>query len=178
MKCWHCCMEITSKSKTYHLPINCDENHFSCIGYFCSLNCTKAYVVYGNLIHRKNDCLILLYKFYDELLQSLNINHINCSSPKEILEDFGGTYTYEDYHKLSIVCETDFNLSAYVIMSGSVDYLPNLEDTHTKYKKLKAINGQHFVKGKSKTLLKRSKPLKKVKHINLEESMGIKILNK
>ena len=178
MKCWHCCMDIAGKNKTFYLPIELINNQFICIGNFCCLNCTKAYVVYSNLLHKKNECISLLYQFYEDLLVSLKLNCIYSSAPKEILKDFGGKYTYEEYHKLSIICNIDFNLNSYIVHTGNIDFLPNLDEVSSKYKKLKSVNGQNFIKSKSKTLLKRSKPLKKIKHIDLQESMGIKVLNK
>ena len=44
---------------------------------------------------------------------------------------------------------------------------------------MRAINGAHFMKNNKHRILKRSKPLKKeIKHINLEQSMGIRVLKK
>lgn len=178
MKCWHCCIEIPNKTKMYYLPIDYRNDQFICSGQFCCLNCVKAYIIHSNLLLKKNDCIHLLYQFYSELIAALNITNINCSPPREMLKDFGGTYTYEDYHKISITCNVDFNLSSFVVHTGNTDFLPNLDESTSRYKKLRSVNGQNFIKSKPKVLLKRSKPLKKIKHVDLQESMGIKVLKK
>jgi hypothetical protein len=136
-----------------------------------------AYIIQGNLLIKKNLCISLMYEFYSELLEYLQIDTVLSSAPKESLKDFGGTLSYEEYHKLSCICNVDYDLYPYTIKSGHFDYFPQFDQNDT-YKKIRSTNGQNFIKQKPKTILKRSKPLKKVKHIDLEQSMGIKILKK
>ena len=106
MKCWHCCIDISKKKRKdkekdkdkdncsiFKIPINIDiHDNIICIGHCCCINCSLAYIISSNTIYDISLSIQLLYNMYQ-------MKNILPSPMKELLKDFGGTMTYEEYHK-------------------------------------------------------------------------------
>lgn len=102
MKCWWCVQELENTASAFRIPINSNTSkntnkvQYECIGYFCTLNCSMAYILSGNINLNVDKVCVLLYKYY------------NCSSviiaapPKEELECFGGSLDYDTFHNISL----------------------------------------------------------------------------
>lgn len=104
VKCWWCCNYFDN----HPIPVPCYYNDatdkFKVYGYFCSFNCAKAYIFkkkyYNGFLDPDNSLLLLLYY---KLTKDGNCwkkrNYIKTAPPKEILKEFGGILTIEEYRK-------------------------------------------------------------------------------
>lgn len=95
IRCWWCTYNFTTVP--CGIPFNYIEGHYEVYGCFCSFNCALAYLNQGKF-DKKNEKLAYLYLMYRKIFGKEPI--INPSPPKEILTEYGGNMTIEEYREL------------------------------------------------------------------------------
>ena len=171
IRCWWCCHVF--QGIPVHLPHHLDVNGvFHVLGYFCSFNCTVAY----NYAQRDFDVdrrSTLLHLMYEKALGKQSHTRLVPAPPRELLKDFGGDMTINDFRRDSCTLKKEHRL-----------LLPPLQPVVARIEKANPIGvtqttpvvpltEKNVSKAKESLLLKRSKP-RKTNHISLESTMGIK----
>jgi len=169
IKCLWCIYKIKTK---FFIPIKYINNKYEVIGQFCCINCCLAYILNSNLVYSKSLLIQLLYKMYESFLIKNKIKKIIPSPPKEILLDFGGKFSYEEYNKLKIKY---VNLILPPITSINIEF-EKLDFNDSIKKKNIPITDNQINNAKNNLLLKRKKPLKS-KYISIEKTMGLVKIN-
>jgi hypothetical protein len=123
-------------------------------GCFCSFNCALAYNLYylndGKIHERK----ALVYKLYRELC-GLTLNDdiiIKEAPPRELLKDYGGKLSIEDFRKKFTLLNRDY-----------IVYIPPLKPINMVIEE--KIKDDSFLNEDLKYVLQRSKPLSKKRSI-------------
>lgn len=94
LKCWHCTLHFDTIPCKIPYKYDDETDIFYVYGCFCSFNCALAYNSSKNLHKDKIDSLIhLLYK----KLHNGKIKYINPAPDKELLKEYGGNLTPEEY---------------------------------------------------------------------------------
>lgn len=94
--CWWCCHSYENQS--IGLPIKKENDLFVTIGYFCSINCTKAY-------NQNNNIDLKDIQYRNLLIEMLNYEMTDSSEeiisapPKETLKIFGGTLDIDEFRE-------------------------------------------------------------------------------
>ena len=146
-KCWWCCYSFNNNP--IYIPTDYENNEFKVYGNFCSFSCALSYNYYNNKdIEQsiKNESLI--YTFYNKIENnSSEIKKIKYAPPKELLIDFGGTLTIDEFRNNQII----YNI-IYPPMSITIPYLE-------KIKKSKVINDKN--EPDDDLVLRRSKSIRR-----------------
>tara|TARA_B100001094_G_C18191494_1_gene807555 strand:+ start:4442 stop:4930 length:489 start_codon:yes stop_codon:yes gene_type:complete len=92
LHCYHCTFQIKD---IFQMPVSydIDKNEYEVTGYFCSLECMKAYNAHLNDSYRNNR-FSLISQFYD-----LYDKNIELAPPKECLKIYGGNLTIQEFRK-------------------------------------------------------------------------------
>lgn len=165
IKCWWCIYNCNNE--TYHIPIFYTNKIFHVVGYLCSLNCCVAYILNSNNIRNSSLSLNLLYKLYDKFIDN---NKIVPSLPKEILIDFGGSMTYDEYNSNKIK-----NIHSHIILPPLTCIGIQLETVNSinmDTVDIQLLDKDNINKTKNTLKLKRSKPIS-YNHLSIEKSLGI-----
>lgn len=166
IKCWWCIDKIDNN---FPIPIEYNKKKFKVLGHFCCINCSLAYILHNNLLYSKSLLIQLLYKMYNNYIKDKKIIP---SPPKEILEDFGGELTYEEYNKLKIEY---INLILPPIISINVEF-EKINFNKSLNKKMIPITDNQINNARNNLSLKRKKPIKS-KYISIEKTMGLVKIN-
>ena len=143
------------------------KNKYITYGIFCSYNCTMAYIFDKNLINpwEQFSLLKLLYKE-----SNLNSNcEIKCAPPKEILKEFGGSVSIEDYRKSFICNDIEYRYLTPPIVSIISQIIEEKKHIEEKKKNVNKFNDY-----KIEYKLKRNKTIINSKN-SLDKTMGITI---
>lgn len=165
IKCWWCIEKIETK---FCIPLEYTNKKYKVLGNFCCINCCLSYILHSDLLNSKTLLIQLLYKMYESYLSENNIKKIIPSPPKEILSDFGGTISYEEYNKLKI---NYVNIILPPIISVNIEF-EKLDFNDSLKKKNIPITENQINNAKNNLALKRKKPIKS-KYISIEKTMGL-----
>lgn len=165
MKCWWCIIDIAKD--IYNAPRNCRSTGFDAYGYFCSPSCALAYVLVDSSIVKKTESVTLIQHAYGRE------SPVIPSPPKEVLCDFGGPLTYEEYNKKK-------NRSTAAAISPPLTTLQfewnsGVRDDNrltVSSSNANILSKEKVSTAKSNLKLKRSKPLQN-KYISIEKTMGV-----
>lgn len=102
-KCWWC-SGICENSII--LPYKKKQNKFYGSGVFCSFNCAISYN-FEKKDEKVWERCSLLYQLRESIENKNNSNRIQPAPPKEILKEFGGELSREEYNNL--LCSIDFS---------------------------------------------------------------------
>jgi hypothetical protein len=167
VKCWWCCN--TFKSKAIYLPHKLINNIYYVTGIFCSFNCVLSYnynIKDAYTVTRAN----LIYLMYSQLLSP--IEHIVPAPPKEVLIEFGGYLTIDEYREKSVIYSREIK----VVLPPMKSLHLVIEDINFNYpsnkKEFIPLNEDDLQNAKKQLKLKRSQP-KKSNFISIEESLGL-----
>lgn len=97
IKCWWCSYNFITVP--CGIPFNYTDGCYEVYGCFCSFNCSLAYL-YKNNFDKKNEKLAYLALMYRKIFNEEPV--YNPSPPKELLCDYGGNMTIEEYRELCI----------------------------------------------------------------------------
>lgn len=162
IQCWWC---IDIIKKNYPVPIKYENEEFSVLGHFCCINCTLSYILHSNLLYSKTLLIQLLYKMYKKCIKN---NKIIPSPPKEILENFGGKLSYEEYNKLKL---NHVHIIYPPMVSINIEY-EKINLNKSLPNKNIPITENQITNAKNNLSLKRKKPIKS-KYISIEKTMGL-----
>lgn len=167
VKCWWCCN--TFKSKAIYLPHKLVNNIYYVTGIFCSFNCVLSYnygIKDAFTIARAN----LIYLMYSQLLNPTE--HIIPAPPKEVLVEFGGYLTIDEYREKSVIYSREIK----IVLPPMKSLHLVIEDTNFNYpsnkKEYVPLNEEDLINAKKQLKLKRSQP-KKSNFISIEDSLGL-----
>lgn len=125
------------------------------IGCFCSFNCVLAYNLYylrdSKIYHRKS----LVYKLYRELYglsPTEEIENLREAPPREILEDFGGSMTIENFRRSFATINKEY-----------VIYIPPIKPINIMIEERNIDVSRN--EDDDEYVLKRSKPLSKKRSV-------------
>lgn len=96
--CWNCSYEYC-KNESIGIPKDYQNGRFCCYGNFCSFECALRYL-YDHMYNRDQmywNQLSLLNNLYRKVYCLNSTQTIQMAPPKEVLEYFGGSVSYEDY---------------------------------------------------------------------------------
>ena len=96
-RCWWCTYKFDSTPCAIPMSYN-QNNEYTLYGCFCSFNCTKSYILNCNL-DKQTEKISLLQQMFFEIYESNEI--IIPAPPKEILMDYGGQYTIQEFREMS-----------------------------------------------------------------------------
>jgi hypothetical protein len=151
IKCyWDTCMFETTP---FYLVELFHDSTYYVVGCFCDISCALAYNLYylrDSKVHQRKALTIKLYKEMCKLSPEDKID-IKEAGPRELLKDYGGKYTIEQYRKLCC---------------GNKDYVSYNHPIKSLVPIIEERNTETVVQGTTKKYtLKRSKPLVKKKSI-------------
>lgn len=105
IKCWNCTRNF--ETRPVGIPYKYVNKIFYTFGCFCSFSCA-----YSHNLATKNgykwDSSALLLLLYKKMSGNTYIDHIKPAPPKEVLVDYGGNITEEEYQK--IIDETSITI--------------------------------------------------------------------
>ena len=121
-KCWWCCYSFNNDP--VYIPTDYEDNEFKVYGNFCSFPCALSYNYYNNRdIEQSIRNESLIYTFYNRVTNNgSKIEKIKYAPPKELLIDFGGTLTIDEYRNDKII----YNV-IYPPMSITIPYLEKIK---------------------------------------------------
>lgn len=101
-RCWHCSNLISNVSDvSVPLPVNYDDRRdlYTVCGHFCSIGCMNAYSSLARKIgiSRVGNGMYL-FRFIKELTGISNPQNFPLAPPREVLRDFGGFMTYDEFY--------------------------------------------------------------------------------
>lgn len=100
IKCWWCCHTFKETPIGLPLRFNATKKKFLVKGCFCSIACVYSY--YQNSKYRVNlNILPLIKSLYRNLTGSNTVNDITPAPPKEVLKEFGGDLTIDEFRESS-----------------------------------------------------------------------------
>ena len=96
--CWNCHYTFP-KNESIGIPEEYQNGSFHCYGNFCSFECAARYL-YEHKYSKEShywDELSLLNSLYQKVYNLKSTDRIIMAPPKETLECFGGSVSYDDY---------------------------------------------------------------------------------
>lgn len=95
IKCWWCSYNFDNVPCS--IPFNYIDSKFEVFGCFCSFNCALGYIIDSN-IDKKDEKISLLHLLYRKIYNKND--HFEPAPKKEILVDYGGNLTIEQYREM------------------------------------------------------------------------------
>ena len=114
-KCWWC--KNIFNCTPVQLPEYYENNTFICIGHFCSFNCAKSYNIStnDNNIDKRNSLLNLMHYYIFS-----NYIYIEPAPHWQLLKEYGGIFTIEEYRNNIITNDKTFNVLKPPIISREI----------------------------------------------------------
>jgi len=97
-RCWWCTYKFDNNPCSIPVEYNKITQEFTVYGCFCSFNCAKAYIILNSMSNEHIEKISLLQLLYFKMNNKLD--NIEPAPPKEILEDYGGNMTIDNYRLL------------------------------------------------------------------------------
>ena len=166
--CWWCCHDF--ENVPFFLPDKYYQNKYHVFGYFCSPSCACAFNIDMNdyKLWERNSLII---KLYNEITNN-NLCNISPSPPKQILKNFGGNISIEEFRGKT---KTDISYSSRFILPPMVPLKTLIEESYkdrNKYKWENKLNMSKF--NNLKKNINTNKSVVKKTDSSLEKIMGIK----
>ena len=166
MKCWWCTTFI-NPNDALHAPFD----RKGVYGYFCSPSCALAHILKDSQVVKKNDAVAMLMHVYRDVCGD---RPILPSPPKEVLVDFGGDLTREEYDKLKNTAHAVPMMPP--LIGLKFDWGSLKEECggaqHRAPSEPVALSSEKLRSAASNLRLKRSKPLKN-NFVSIEKTMGV-----
>ena len=167
-KCWWCTYKFDNNP--IYLPHKYVNKTYYVTGYFCSFNCVVSYN-YSLKDTWTTSRSNLIYLMYNQIIDI--DKEIIPAPPKEVLIDYGGYMTIEEFREKTVV----YNRNIKILMPPMRSLYITVEDTDNAYT---TVNKNSYVplckndilNAKKKLKLKRTNP-KKSNYISIEESLGL-----
>lgn len=170
VKCWWCTINIQPECD-FHAPFCASRRVY---GHFCSPSCALAYVLHDTQVVKKNDAVTMLMHMYEKTCGGIPILP---SPPKEMMVDFGGYLTRDEYNNMKntahavplmpplIGLKFDWNTSFKEEGGGAQPRGGGASEPV-------ALSTEKLKSAASNLRLKRSKPLKN-NFVSIEKTMGV-----
>ncbi len=138
------------------IPFNYVNTKFEVFGCFCSFNCALAYIINSN-IDKKDEKISLLHLLYRKIYNKND--NFEPAPKKEILLDYGGNLTIEQYRNMSFCKQItqDIVLPPIVGVKAQID-TRNIQES-LKHMKRKSIISTASLDTNINVILKRESPL-------------------
>jgi hypothetical protein len=122
IKCWWCCYNFNNEP--IYIPNKYENNVFEVYGNFCSFPCALSYNYNDPDLDKSMRNEVLIYTFYNKLYNNDNkeVDKINYAPPKELLIDFGGKLSIEEYRANNVL----YNI-IYPPISITIPYLEKIK---------------------------------------------------
>jgi hypothetical protein len=169
-KCWWCTYVLDKQLNPIYLPHKYVNKRFYVSGFFCSFNCVLSYsysLKDSYVTQRAN----MIYLMYNQIIGSDNF--IVPAPPKEVLIDFGGFMTINEFRENSLVYNKNIRILQPPMRSIHliIEECDNTNMINNKHSYV-PLNKADILNAKTKLKLKRTQP-KKSNYISIEESLGL-----
>lgn len=133
--CWWCSHNFNNKS--FGIPYLKENGKYKVKGYFCSLNCSKAYNNYEDIPllekqNRNNLIDLLNYDIQIEENKSYEYISILTAPPREVLKIYGGYMTIDEFRKN--------NINIKIIYPPIITIIPEIEELKIEKKEELKLN--------------------------------------
>ena len=156
IRCWWCCNYFTGPPVSMPLKYDPLKDLFTVFGVTCSFNCAKSYITLEK--KGKQELLSFMYR----KLTGNNLRFIQPALPKQVLNEFGGPLSIDEYRK-TFTSLTNYTITQMplipiiqqLVETNRTAVTPTVDSTATSLSDLPTTP----VKPQKKLRLKRSKPL-------------------